>query len=100
MKSFNETISRYRALLIEQRNATLKLPNENFDLGQPPRSGTYKLADHAYAELLHRHARRGFAATSPQLTADILAFYAMPKSPLKRTTARELHQLQTRSTRR
>jgi hypothetical protein len=96
MKSFNETISRCRGMLVEQRNGTLKLPNENFDIGEPPRAGTYKLADHAYAELLDHHAKRDFADVSPQLRQDILTYYEESDSPSKKTTARELHQLQTR----
>lgn len=97
MQSFNDTVSRYRTLLVEERNDRLRLPNENFDVGTPPKLGTYKLADHAYAQLLHRLARHDFADASPELRRNILDFYDKSSVTLEKKTARDLRRIQPRS---
>src|SRR6266481_6089375 len=52
MKSVNETLAQYRRLLTAQGHGVLKLPNENFDTGEPTKPGAYTLADATYARLL------------------------------------------------
>jgi hypothetical protein len=74
MASFNSTIGRYRELLLEQNTGSLKLPNDNLDVGTLTAAGKYKLTDAAYSQLLHK--LQGHYTEMPQeLRSDILAFY-------------------------
>ena len=77
MASFNSTIDRYRELLSEQNAGSLKLPNDNLDVGAFTAAGKYRLTDAAYSELLHK--LQGHYTEMPQeLRSDILAFYQRP----------------------
>lgn len=51
MKGFDATLDNYRTLLKAVGTNTLKLPEMNFDTGQPTQAGTYRLADEARAQL-------------------------------------------------
>lgn len=73
MESFNETIDRYRALLLAQDKDQLQLPNDNLDTGALTVAADYRLADETYAELLSR--LRGNPVSS-DLRQDILSYYA------------------------
>jgi hypothetical protein len=74
MASFNSTIERYRQLLSEQNAGSLKLPNENLDVGTSTGASKYTLTDAAYSQLLHRLQGR-YTELPPALRSDILAFY-------------------------
>ncbi len=74
MAGFNASIDRYRELLAGVGGGALKLPNENFDVGEATKAGQYRLADAAYAKLVHKLEDR-FADISQDLRSDILAFY-------------------------
>jgi hypothetical protein len=77
MASFNATIERYRALLLEQNAGRLDLPNDNLDVGIATAAGKYTLADSTYSMLLHK--LQGHYTEMPQeLRTDILAFYSGP----------------------
>jgi len=74
MSGFNASIDRYRELLAAAGAAALTLPNDNFDVGEATRAGSYNLTDAAYAKLLHK--LEGHYPELPQdLRTDILAFY-------------------------
>jgi hypothetical protein len=74
MAGFNASIDSYRQLLAGVGTGQLNLPNENFDVGAVTKAGEYKLADDAYAKLLHKLDER--QTDLPQdLRSDILAFY-------------------------
>src|SRR5450432_228347 len=74
MAGFNASIDRYRELLTGVGADRLKLPNDNFDVGEATKAGKYKLTDGAYAKLLHR--LDGHYTEMPQdLRSDILDFY-------------------------
>jgi len=80
MASFNSTIDRYRQLLSEVNAGSLKLPNDNLDVGVFTAAGKYRLTDAAYSELLHK--LQGHYVEMPQeLRTDILAFYQDPGAP-------------------
>ena len=79
--SFNETMDRYRALLRDQREGNLKLPNDNFDVGTDTGPGKYKLNDGAHAELVSELAEQKFAGVSPALLSELEDFYADPNLP-------------------
>jgi len=83
MQSFNGTLDLYRALLQqEQTKGRPRLPNTDFDTGQPTRGGEYSLADNAYAKLLRDLAKQSFKGVTPELRANILWFYRDPKPPV------------------
>ena len=78
MRSFNETLDQYRGLLAAHRAGSLKLPNENVDVGEPTQPGQYRLADDAYAKLVDKLKGKQI---SPELRANILAFYSDLDAP-------------------
>ncbi|HYL73530.1 MAG TPA: zinc dependent phospholipase C family protein [Bryobacteraceae bacterium] len=80
ISSFNETMTRYRALLSEVGEDRLQLRNENFDTGRPTRIGDYRMADSTYAKLLEKLAGP-LQKISPELRANILAFYGKSEGP-------------------
>jgi hypothetical protein len=74
MAGFNASIDGYRDLLAGVGAGTIRLPNDNFDMGAATKAGSYVLTDLAYARLLHR--LEGHYPEMPQaLRSDILAFY-------------------------
>ncbi len=84
MQSVNAALEQYRKFLAEEARGILKLPNENFDTGEPLAPGHYRLADAAYARLLDDlHSR----PVSPELRANILAYYDDLNAPF--TTKRD-----------
>src|SRR5260370_119352 len=81
MAGFNASIDKYRELLAAVGSGQLKLPNDNFDVGAATPAGKYKLADAAYAKLLHK--LEGHYADMPQaLRTDILVFYQALSLPI------------------
>ncbi|HEY6446545.1 MAG TPA: zinc dependent phospholipase C family protein [Acidobacteriaceae bacterium] len=83
IKSINLTVDRYQALLDEVRAGKVVLPNCDLDDGKPTRASEYSLADESYAKLLDKLAAGNFVATSPQLRANILAFYSDLSLPIE-----------------
>jgi hypothetical protein len=81
MASFNASLDRYRELLSELQADRLKLPNENFDVGELTAAGGYKLGDRAYAQLLDK-LEGHYADLPPELRLDILAFYGDLSAPV------------------
>jgi len=75
-KSMNQTIDRYRAELRELQENKLDLPNRDFDTGRTTRPCEYDLTDDTYAVLLHKLAGKHFRTVTPELRANVLAFYA------------------------
>jgi Zinc dependent phospholipase C len=54
LASLEDTIRRYKELLVAAGDNHLVLPNENFDTGKPSRLGEYRMADETYAKLIDR----------------------------------------------
>jgi hypothetical protein len=82
LESFNATVARYRELLAAEQAGLLRIPDANFDIGESPKAGDYKLADDTYAKLVERLAKLDFAGVSPALRDDILAFYKDRNAPV------------------
>lgn len=80
--SFNDTMTRYHALLAEVKANQLRIPNENFDTGKPTKLGDYKMADDTYAELLEKLSKSK-SEVSTGLRKNILAFYGASGAPEK-----------------
>ena len=85
MASFNTTIDRYREYLAAVSGDTLKLPNHNIDMGELTPAGKYKLADAAYAKLLHK-LESHYTEAPPELRSNILAFYRDLTLPISTKT--------------
>jgi hypothetical protein len=79
--SFNVTLDRYKAFLTEMHKGAVRLPNDNFDVGETTARGEYRLNDDTCAELLDRLAENNFANTSPELRAELLHFFSSPEAP-------------------
>ena len=54
---------------------TQYLPDLDFDTGKPTRAGEYSLADRTYANLLAQLRKEHYKNVTPELRANILAFY-------------------------
>ena len=90
MTSFNAAVDRYKAMLANIAASGPELPNENFDLGEPPQAGKYKSADEAYAKLVGKLAEHQFAGMPPELCQNILTFYRDLKPSISaRSTEKE-----------
>ena len=76
IKSINATVDQYRAFLVQVRTNSLVLANCDFDTGEPTKAAEYSLTDDTYAKLLDQLSDRKFDRTSPELRANILAFYS------------------------
>jgi len=88
IKSVNQTVAGYAALLRRQSEGHVGLANLDYDTGRETRIGEYSLADKAYAHLLDDLSKQGFDHVSVELRANILAFYAgpqLPATPVKST---------------
>jgi hypothetical protein len=82
IKSINTSVDRYRALLESVRTDNLALPNCDLDTGNRTKAAEYSLTDETYAQLLSQLSKRKFAATSPELRADILQYYSDLSGPI------------------
>ena len=82
IKSINTTVDQYRAFLEKVRTDALVLPDCDLDTGKPTTPAEYSLTDDTYAKLLSQLAERKFDRTSPELRANILAFYSDLSAPI------------------
>jgi hypothetical protein len=82
IKSVDKTVDNYNSLLRQVRQGDLKFPDTDFDTGRPTKAGEYSLADETYERLLKGLSESKFAQLTPELKANILAFYSNPIAPL------------------
>jgi Zinc dependent phospholipase C len=75
-KSMDNVVSEYHRLVRQVDNSNFKIPNRNLDTGDLTRAGQYTLADQAYDDLVCRLAKSNFAHLTPDLKANILAYFA------------------------
>jgi hypothetical protein len=81
IQSVNDTVDHLKTYVRAISGNGLSLPNLDFDTGHKTRPGEYRLTDKAFADLLHRLAKKQFATIPPQLRATVLDFYANPSAP-------------------
>ncbi len=79
--SVDKTVENYTKLLHQTSAGDLHLTNTDFDTGHDTRSGEYELTDKAYGRLLDQLASHNFDKITPELKANILAFYSDPNAP-------------------
>jgi hypothetical protein len=88
--SVDRTVENYTKLLGEAADGTLTLTNTDFDTGHDTQAGEYVLTDDTYARLLDQLAGHNFDQMTPQLRANIVAFYSNLNAPIatrKKTAA-------------
>ena len=103
LKSVANSSEGYKRDLQRSAANSLTLENKDFDTGRPTTPGEYHLTDETYAQLLDKLSKTHFAQVTPELRANLLAFFAGPqppafaaKSPHKWAKTRaELTQLQS-----
>jgi hypothetical protein len=78
MNSFNETLDRYRALLLAQQEDRLQLPNDNLDTGAITSAAAYRLTDETYAKLLQKTSGKPI---STALRQEFLSYYVDLEKP-------------------
>lgn len=76
MRGFDSTTVAYRRSLVKLGANTLELEDRDLDTGLPTRLGEYKTANEAYAKLLHKVAHGDAQNVTPELRANIIAFYS------------------------
>jgi len=82
LDSFDATVDAYRRQLQAlARHAPLELPNLNLDTGEVTRAGNYLPTDATYEQLLDSLSDNYFAAVTPDLRRQLLAFYGPPPPP-------------------
>ena len=99
IKSVDHTFDDYTHLLHQVRDGDLDLPDTDCDTGRKTAAAEYPLADKAYAQLLDDLSQDDFATASPELRANILAFYSDPNAPYhtkknRKSWARTLRELE------
>ena len=82
IKSVNQTVDDYGALLRQAKGSNLQLANTDCDTGRDAAGGEYQLADKTYARLLDDMAKKDLQAVTPDLRENILHFYADLKAPI------------------
>ena len=88
IKSVEDTVTNFRALLIKAGGKNFKLADSDLDTGNATAAGEYSLTDTTYAKLLRTLAEKHFALTTPALRSDVLNFY----SDLSRPDAARKHK--------
>ena len=68
---------------------SLDLPNTDCDTGRKTAAAEYPLADKTYAQLLDDLSHDDFTTATPELRANILAFYSDPNAPYHTKTNRK-----------
>jgi len=101
IKSVDQTVTDYKSSLSKVDFRNIRLDNRDCDTGKETAFGEYKLSDATYAKLLDKLAGYNFDQTSPELRANILAYYAAAQTQSLdnkdkkawEKTAKELQQL-------
>jgi len=81
IKSVNQTLDNYHELLGEVRRGNFDLDDTDCDTGRSTKPGEYSLADKTYAHLLKDLATKSYLQPSPELRANVLAFYSDMNAP-------------------
>jgi hypothetical protein len=91
--SLHDAAVRYREAVAAVRAGAVSVAELDLDTGEPITPGRYRTTDRAHAELLRRHADRGFACVTPELRAALLDHLAAPDACGATWTDRERRRL-------
>ena len=91
--SFDAAVKRNQASFAEARTGKLRVQNRDLDTGARVAPGEYLLTDKTYDELLRKLASHKFEGVTPELKANIIAFYAAMKGPDPHGTGPQLDAL-------
>ncbi len=75
MRGFDSTTVAYRRSLVQLGANSLELADRDLDTGKPTRAGEYTLANSTFAHLLHSIAGNKFQDVTPELRANLIAFF-------------------------
>jgi hypothetical protein len=75
MRGFDSITVAYRKSLVQLGANNLHLEDRDLDTGKPTRAGEYTRANGTFEHLLHSIAGNKFQDVTPELRANILAFY-------------------------
>jgi len=81
IKSVNDTVDNYHSLLRQVRRGRVELGDTDCDTGRPTTPGEYSLADKTYAHLLKDLSTKDYLQPTPELRANVLAFYSDLNAP-------------------
>ena len=81
MQSVLASADHYKTDLDAINSRSLVLDNRDFDTGLETKAGEYSLTDMTYSELLAKLAEDHFAQVTPELQANVVAFYSNPTPP-------------------
>jgi hypothetical protein len=93
MDSVNSARARYQRTLQAMRKGRLAISNTDLETGRRPVPGNNRLADEAYADLLHELARRKFSGVSAGLRAHLDEFFAGATQPNAAWSPKELARI-------
>jgi hypothetical protein len=79
--SFDAAVTADKKNFADAKAGQLKVTNRDLDTGKKVSPGEYAFTDKTYDELLKKLASKKFEDVTPELKANILAFYAALKSP-------------------
>ena len=82
IKSVDETVVSYSALLRQAGTGKVDLPNRDFDTGKDTRAGEYALTDKTYAQLLDELSKKSLTTVTPALQNNLLTFYENMDAPI------------------
>lgn len=75
MQSFDRSVTQYNGQVDEVRASALRIPNINYDLGEPAKPGVYVLQDETYALWLHELAKKQFETVTPEVRKEFLTYF-------------------------
>ena len=99
MQSFERCANQYGAELEQASRDSLRLENQNYDLGEVAAPAAYALEDDAYARWLNDLARTNYETVTPGIRSEFLRYYQHLDAPFDtkkngKAWARLLRQLQ------
>ena len=82
MASFARATNQYKGALEDAGNGQLQLDDKNYDVGMITTAGEYRLDDEVQAYWLNKLAEKKFATATPQIRAEMLAYFGNLKAPI------------------
>jgi len=81
IKSVNQTLDNYNALLRQVRQGNFEFPDTDCDTGRATSAGEYSLADKTYEHLVRDLSAKRYLQPTPALRTNVLGFYSDLNAP-------------------